>query len=831
MRLLKLAKSLNSKLAPGHTLIHQVKCVTSTIFTTDKDAHVHGKRPAAASRLNTSLLCKLFIVSMLLGTHLLSNAQEAAFTSDEHVGYIDRGRLLRQQGQIREAIGVLEQARGQATTPEQAWQAAGELGITLLQARRTAEAEPLLLDAHRQARGTERARYAVYLGNLALNRKRHEQSEIFYSEALRQASGDAEVYWTIALNRLRNLPEKEKTTRMTQLSAELTQAGEQPGLARYHLNLGHQATEFGKPLLKLAYTHIETARRLAGAVGNTRLNTEAVDALAQLYENRGRVPDALALTTQGITLAEKLPLAQRADLQISLEWRRGRLLKSQGEFGAALAAYRRATEQLEIARQDIPVEYEDGRSSYRSLFEPIYTTYVDLLLRQIDDQPPATAKTPLQQAVQTMELIRQTELQDFLGDRCAIEAVQGGTGRALPVGTAVLYPLILADRLELLLVSNQGIVRQKVAVSGPDLRDEATAYAASLRRGLTDTRGAARRLNDWLLAPVAEYLTQQHIEHLVVVPDGAIRLIPLAALHDGQHYAIEKYAISMVTGMSMTNTNTPAQKDVPALVAGLSSPGPVADKLGPLLAAQILNPDAEPGADSPVSRGLAQHAELRAIRNLDVRAKAGDHTAVEPTHETAHPLAEDVQTLRERLALPGVSEEVRGVSDILGGQSLLNEEFTINRFRQAVKSGDYRILHIASHGIFGGNAETSFIMAYDDVLNMHGLQELLKTEKFQKMPIELLSLSACQTAEGNDRAPLGISGAAIKARAKSVLGTLWPVEDNAAKSLMQKLYAGLSLPKQGKAQALRQAQLKLLHDPATQHPFFWAPFVLIGNWL
>ena len=94
-----------------------------------------------------------------------------------------------------------------------------------------------------------------------------------------------------------------------------------------------------------------------------------------------------------------------------------------------------------------------------------------------------------------------------------------------------------------------------------------------------------------------------------------------------------------------------------------------------------------------------------------------------------------------------------------------------------------------------------------------------------------MSLSACQTAEGNDRAPLGISGAAIKARAKSVLGTLWPVEDNAAKLLMQYLYAELTQKQQSKAEALRQAQLRLLRQPATQHPFFWAPFVLIGNWL
>ncbi len=767
----------------------------------------------------------LLALPVLLGNALPSQAQAVA---GEVSVQMDRGVALRQQGQLREAIEVFSRLGAEARTSEEKRRADGELGISLLQARRLAEAEAPLLAAYRPAQGIERARHAVYLGNLAQERKQAAQAEAYYTEALQLASGDTEVYWSVALNRLRNLPETEKATRMAQLSAELDQAGEESRLARYHLNLGHQAIALGKPLLRIAYSHLESARQLAGQSGNVRLQVEALDALAQLYENRGRVVDALALNARGLAQAEALPLAQKSDLQIAMEWRRGRLLKIRGEFDAALSAYRRAVDQMEANRQDIPVEYPDGRSSYRSLFEPVYTAYVDLLLRQGDG--PAN----LQKVVQTLELIRQTELQDFLGDRCATEAVQGSASRALPAGTAVLYPLILSDRLELLLVSGQGIIRRKVAVSGPDLRDEATAYAASLRRGLPDTRGAARRLNDWLLAPLADALTQQKIDHLVVVPDGAIRLVPLASLFDGQRYAIEKYAVSMVTGMSMTNTTPPAREGVQALVAGLSQPGPVVNKLGPLLAAQVLDPEGGSGTH----RGLAQGADLRAIRNLEVRAKvpgaaadtnAGQNAAVVSAASTVSD--GEIQALRERLALPGVRDEVRGLNGILGGQSLLDGEFTIDHFRDAVKSGDYRILHIASHGIFGGNAETSFIMAYDDVLNMNGLQALLKSEKFQKMPIELLSLSACQTAEGNDRAPLGISGAAIKARARSVLGTLWPVEDNSAKSLMQSLYSGLAQPSLDKAQALRQAQLRLLRNPATQHPFFWAPFVLIGNWL
>jgi CHAT domain-containing protein len=121
-------------------------------------------------------------------------------------------------------------------------------------------------------------------------------------------------------------------------------------------------------------------------------------------------------------------------------------------------------------------------------------------------------------------------------------------------------------------------------------------------------------------------------------------------------------------------------------------------------------------------------------------------------------------------------------------------------------------------------------MAYDDLLTMNGLQAILKSDKFARAPVELLSLSACETAEGNERAPLGMSGAAIKARAKSVLGTLWPLEDNAAQQVMTRFYGGLANGGLGKAEALRQAQLVLIRDPNAAHPFFWGSFILIGNW-
>ena len=274
--------------------------------------------------------------------------------------------------------------------------------------------------------------------------------------------------------------------------------------------------------------------------------------------------------------------------------------------------------------------------------------------------------------------------------------------------------------------------------------------------------------------------------------------------------------MTTVTGMSMTSTGAAGRGRVVALLAGLSEPGPVVAKL----VAQNLTsqPGDAPTANAP-SADVTRSLQIRSAR---VRAApgAGDTDA-----------SARVAQLRANLSLPGVKEEIQKIKGVVPNESIEDKEFTLGRFKHEVGSGEYRILHIASHGVFGGNAATSFIMTFDDLLTMNGLESLLKENQADTRSIELLTLSACETAEGNERAPLGISGAAIKARARSVMGTLWPVGDDAARRIMENFYSGLVQSKMSKAQALQAAQKTLLQDEALSHPFFWAPFVLIGNWM
>jgi len=248
------------------------------------------------------------------------------------------------------------------------------------------------------------------------------------------------------------------------------------------------------------------------------------------------------------------------------------------------------------------------------------------------------------------------------------------------------------------------------------------------------------------------------------------------------------------------------------LLAGMSEPGAVVDKLTPLLLKTIL----PPGAASPLQQTAPGK---RAVR----RAVAADPAAAVDSDVARR------DALKKSLSLPGVKSEVENLARITGGETLLDAGFTLDSLRRQVGSGNYRIVHLATHGVFGPTADTTFVMTHDDLLTLDRLQELVRKQSSASARIELLTLSACQTAQGDDRAPLGLAGAALQARAGSALGSLWPVADEAAARLMGDFYALLASTG-NKARALQQSQIALLKDAQFSHPFFWAPFILVGDW-
>ena len=141
------------------------------------------------------------------------------------------------------------------------------------------------------------------------------------------------------------------------------------------------------------------------------------------------------------------------------------------------------------------------------------------------------------------------------------------------------------------------------------------------------------------------------------------------------------------------------------------------------------------------------------------------------------------------------------------------------------------MVHIASHGVVENDVNKSFLLAYDDKITMNRLSQLVGLLQYRQTPLELLTLSACETAIGDDRAALGLAGVAVKAGARSALATLWFIDDKATSELVDEFYRQLRDPSVTKAVALQRAQLMILNEPGYGHPSFWAPFLLISNWM
>jgi CHAT domain-containing protein len=182
-------------------------------------------------------------------------------------------------------------------------------------------------------------------------------------------------------------------------------------------------------------------------------------------------------------------------------------------------------------------------------------------------------------------------------------------------------------------------------------------------------------------------------------------------------------------------------------------------------------------------------------------------------------------------ALPNVTAELQELQTLLGSQNLVNREFLAANLEKKLKEEQFSIVHVASHGEFGNDVENTFLLTFDAKLSLDRLNEMVGVFRFRDDPLELLTLSACDTAAGDDRAALGLAGMAIKAGARSALATLWNINDEAAVDLVLDFYRQVKNPTISRAVALQRAQLKLIENPRYEHPGFWSAFLMINNWL
>jgi CHAT domain-containing protein len=302
----------------------------------------------------------------------------------------------------------------------------------------------------------------------------------------------------------------------------------------------------------------------------------------------------------------------------------------------------------------------------------------------------------------------------------------------------------------------------------------------------TDYLASAQQLYQWLIAPQEADLQKQGINNLAFVMDVGLRSLPIAALHDGNQFLIEKYSLGMLPSISLTNTSYSNIKNSQVLAMGAS----------------------------------------------------------EFTKDQKQP------------PLEAVPIELYHIAKLWNGKSFLNESFTLEKVKTKRQQNPFPMIHLATHVDFvPGDARNSYIQLYDSKLGLDKVRDL----GWNNPPVELLVLSACKSAFGDEKAELGFAGLALQTGVKSAVASLWYVSDAGTLGLMTEFYRQLKTAPI-KAEALREAQLAMIQGKIAvegnkltgvnssidlppeistylqkningnlSHPYYWSAFTMIGS--
>jgi CHAT domain-containing protein len=680
-------------------------------------------------------------------------------------------------GRGPDAIATLQKAQALAERTGNApltLSVESSLGNAYVMSGRDADAERVLrasIERAQQAGDTQIAAQALNnLGNLYAMQARLADAGRTYRQAIDAAAraGNKSVGIRASANLARALFDEGRYREMIPL---LSVVGEELralpashekaygliGLARLNAKLMPTGIEPASVMALHAYGALNEALVVAESIQDARARSYALGYLGELYEQGARYETAMQYTQQAAHAAQQ---ADAPEILYRWQWQTGRILKAQGDSARAILAYQHAVTTLATVRRDFIAS--GSRTSFRESVGPVYFQLADLLLERSGTlSDPKQVTQHLVDARSAVEVLKGAELQDYFQDDCvtALRARTTGIDR-LASNTVALYPIILENRLELLLSMPDGLRRFTSPVGSAELTREIRSFRLRLEKRTTHQYlPHAQKLYDWLIRPVAAELEKAGIDTLVIVPDGALRTVPLTALHDGKQFLVERYSIATTPGLTLTDPQ-------------------------------------------PIKRERA---------NL-----------------LLHGLTESVQGFAP---LPFVADELQNVQKLYGGTVRQNQQFTLPTMEKDLGDRPYQIVHIASHGQFDSDVNKTFLLTYDGKIGMNKLEQILGLSKFRTDAVELLTLSACETAAGDDRAALGLAGVAIKAGARSALATLWTVNDPASAELVSAFYRELQDPAVSKAKALQQAQLGLLKDARYRHPSYWSAFLLIGNWL
>ncbi|MDB9315422.1 CHAT domain-containing protein [Spirulina sp. CS-785/01] len=513
---------------------------------------------------------------------------------------------------------------------------------------------------------------------------------------------------------------------------------------------------------------LQEINQKAQQINDSYLVAKSYYELSRLYQLSGSLSQAKYWNQKALLVAER----EQDDYTLyQVQWQLAKLLTAEQKTAAAITAYEETIKTLDQVRYDlISLEKSDVRFLFRNDIEPVYRELLELLLLQEDSnksQTQLSGYTRLEKAKNYTQKLQVAELEDYL--RCQLQLANH-----IPLDQLIQKHQLKTTSIYSVVLPEDLVLLVKTPES-PNLKYYSVEISKQeLEKKVSEIRNLVFQGKESRNAQI-----YQELYNILIEP--------------------------IEPALKESNTET--------LVFVLDS------FLQNLPLAALY--------DTKSDQYLIEKYSL--ALNLGLNLLDESPLAAQDFNLLIGGLSESYSNSKP---LPYVTQEVEQLTrNFPESQLLYNDEFTEENLQTTVNENPFPIVHLATHGQFSSRVEDTFLLAADQKINLNEMSQVIQRrgETFSQA-IELLVLSACQTAIGDRRATLGLAGVTVQAGAVSTLASLFKIQDRSTSQLMAEFYQHLRQEEISKAEALRRAQLALLQNTETQKPYHWAPFVLVGNW-
>lgn len=561
-------------------------------------------------------------------------------------------------------------------------------------------------------------------------------------------------------------------------------------------------------LLKDAYKDAQKLgeeHRDGKKIGDRRAMSYALGSLGRLYEKKKQFSEAEKVTKQALSLAQSI---SAPDITYQLQWQLGRIIvKDSGEKRRteAIKVYEEAAETLRTIRGDLLAINRDVQFSFRDNIEPVYRELISLLL-PVDKRKLSTKELQanLKKSLYYADSLQLAELENFfdcnlgnLGiEKINLNGSQKDNQNKLinnlknfgdkETNTALVFPLILQEKLAIIVKFPK--IEKLHYYPIPINVNKVNKKITEVREFLTKEQGAEiskkaeqkyQELYQLLIKPYRYDLEKNNVKSLVFILDSSLRNIPIVSLHDGDNFLIDTdYIVAIAPSIQLLRN----------------------------------------------FKNNSQNSQIKALIAESVVERGGEYD----------PLIQN----------PKPSEVIQKVLSKYNPLLLSDGNFTKNNFKNILNKSTYNIVHLITHGTFSSNLKNTFILTDDQPeiklgnnkpqsnktkiskfsININTLTDFLNPQKVDKPSIDLLVMSACDTAKGDNRAVLGMAGVAVKSGASVTIAPLWKTDQEATRELMGLFYKNFIKTNNANL-SLKLAQEELKKKKPT--PFKWASFIVV----